>query len=57
MAMVAVCALAVSDIVLVVVHARLHLVLETICQALPVHLAAQCSLIKEVCVSVVLLVF
>lgn len=53
MAVVAVCACAVSDIVLVVVHARPPVVLQTICSALPARLAAHCSLIKQACVSVV----
>ncbi len=53
MAVVAVCACAVSDIVLVVVHARPPVVLQTICSALPARLAAHCSLIKQAFVSVV----
>ena len=43
MAMVAVCACAVSDIVLVAVHARPPVVLQMICQAVPVRLAAHCK--------------
>ncbi len=44
MTMVAVCICAVSDIVLVVVHARPHVVLQTICWTVSARLAAPCKL-------------
>ncbi len=42
--MVAVCICAVSDIVLVVLHARPHVVLQTICWTVSARLAAHCKL-------------